>query len=132
MKLDTLLGDTTRSLAPESFSVLPPEYIFDHRDENMKAEYEQFSSLPSIFSQNGDPAPGIVTTHDEFAISFTEEEQIKKVNALLATRNETAARKLFRLCSQSQWDYTQAKKELMAGSDRPSPLSTLRCSFHSI
>ena len=112
LKFDTLLANTTSSLASESFSVLPPEYIFDRRDENRKAEYEQFSSLPSIFSQNGDPAPGLVTTHDEFAISFTEEEQIEKVNALLATRDETAARMLFRLCSQSQWDYAQAKTEL--------------------
>ena len=111
-KFDTLLANTTISLASESFSALPPEYIFDRRDEDKKAEYEQFSSLPSIFSQNGNPAPGIVTTHDEFAISFTQEEQIEKVEALLAARNEAAARKLFRLCSQSQWDYTQAKKEL--------------------
>ena len=111
-KLDTLLANTTSSLASELFSALPPEYIFDRRDAGKKAEYEQFSSLPSIFSQNGDPAPGIVTTHDEFAISFTREEQIEKVEALLATRNEAAARTLFRLCSQSQWDYTQAKKEL--------------------
>ena len=111
-KFVALLTNTMRSLASESFSALPPEYIFDRRDEDKKAEYEQFSSLPSIFSQNGDPAPGIVTTHDEFAISFTREEQIEKVEALLATRNEAAARKLFRLCSQSQWNYTQAKKEL--------------------
>ena len=111
-KFDTLLANTASSLASESFGALPPEYIFDRRDEDKKAEYEQFSSLPSIFSQNGDPAPGIVTTHDEFAISFTREEQIEKVEALLASRNEAAARKLFRLCSQSQWDYTQAKNEL--------------------
>ena len=114
-KFDTLLANTTSSLASESFSALPPEYIFDCLDKNKKAEYEQLSSLPLIFSQNGDPAPGIVTTHDEFAISFTREEQIEKVEALLATRNEAGARELFRLCSQSQWDYTQAKNELRTG-----------------
>ena len=114
-KIDTLLSNTTTSLESESFSALRPAYIFDRRDEDKKAEYEQFSSLPSIFSQNGDPAPGIVTTHDEFAISFTQEEQIDKVDAFLASRNEASARKLFRLCSQSQWDYTQAKKELRRG-----------------
>ena len=114
-KLDILLSNTTSSLESESFSALHPAYIFDRRDEHKKAEYERFSSLPSIFNQNGGPAPGIVTTHDEFAISFTREEQIEKVDALLATRNEVAARKLFRLCSQSQWDYTQAKRELRKG-----------------
>ena len=111
-KSDTLLANTTSSLESESFNALPPEYIFDRRDEGKKAEYEQFSSLPSIFSQNGDPAPGIVTTHDEFATSFTREEQIEKVEALLATRTEVEARKLFRLCSQSQWNYGEAKREL--------------------
>ena len=114
-KLDTLLANTASSLTSESFRALPPEYIFDRRDEDKKSEYEQFSSLPSIFSQNGDPAPGIVTTHDEFAVSFAREEQIAKVEALLATSDEAEARKLFRLCSQSQWNYDQAKKELRNG-----------------
>ncbi|MDE2824382.1 MAG: hypothetical protein OXK79_12850, partial [Chloroflexota bacterium] len=114
-KFVTLLANTACSLAAESFRALPPEYILDQRDEDRKAEYEQFSLLPSIFSQNGDPAPGIVTTHDEFAISFTREEGIDKIEALLATRNEAEARKLFRLCSQSQWDYSEAKKELSRG-----------------
>ena len=114
-KFDTLLANTTSTLAQESFRALPPEYIFDRRDESKKAEYEQFLSLPSIFNQNGDPAPGIVTTHDEFAISFTHEEQIEKVEEFLATPNEAKARKLFRLCSQNQWDYTKAKKDLRRG-----------------
>ena len=92
-KFDTLLANTASSLASESFGALPPEYIFDRLDEDKKAEYEQFSSLPLIFSQNGDPAPGIVTTHDEFAISFTREEQIEKVEALLATPNEAGGSK---------------------------------------
>ena len=114
-KFDTLLANTTSSLASESFSALPPGYIFDRRDEGKKLEYEEFSSLPAIFSQIGDPAPGIVTTHDEFAISFTRKEQIEKVETLLATRTEAEARKLFRLCSQSQWNYGEAKLELRQG-----------------
>ena len=111
-KFDTLLSNTTRSLASESFRALPPDYIFDRRNERKKAEYEQFPSIPSIFNQNGDPAPGIVTTQDQFAISFTVEEQIEKVEALLETRTEVEARKLFRLCSQKQWNYRRAKREL--------------------
>ncbi|MDE0662087.1 MAG: hypothetical protein OXI79_20840 [Gammaproteobacteria bacterium] len=111
-KSKNLVANTGKPPSGEIFKVLPPEYVFEPRDEEKKAEYEQFRPLPSIFNQNGDPAPGIVTTHDEFAISFTREEQIQKVEALLATRNETAARRLFRLCSQSQWDYARAKREL--------------------
>ena len=117
-KFDTLLANTTSSLVSESFSVLPPEYIFDRLNEETKAEYERFTSLPSIFSQNGDPAPGIVTTHDDFAISFSAEEQIEKVEQLLAAPDEAEARKLFRLCSQKQWDYRKAKEELRRGTWR--------------
>ena len=114
-KFQTLLANTTSSLASETFDALPPEYIFDRRDEDRKIEYERFASLPSVFGESGDPAPGMVTTHDEFAISFTREEQIEKVEALLATSTDAEARKVFRLCSQSQWDYGQAKKELSDG-----------------
>ena len=60
----------------------------------------------------GDPAPGIVTTHDEFAISFTCEEALDKVRSLLSTADEKDARRRFRLCSQSQWSYETAKAEL--------------------
>ena len=113
VKLDTLLANTANTLPSESFTALSPEYILNRRDEYIKAEWERFESLPSIFSQNGDPAPGIVTTHDEFAISFTREEQIQKIEAFLAARNEGTARELFRLCSQNQWDYSQARMELL-------------------
>src|SRR6266481_5338683 len=37
---------------------------------------------------NGDPAPGIVTTHDEFAISWSETEAAEKVERLLRTSSE--------------------------------------------
>jgi predicted helicase len=65
--------------------------------------------------RNGDPAPGIVTTHDEFAISFSRQEQIDKVEALLATRTEAEAREHFTLCSQNQWVYSDAKRALRTG-----------------
>jgi hypothetical protein len=64
---------------------------------------------------NGDPAPGIVTTQDEFAISWTREEAIAKVERLLGTDNEADARDIWRLCSQSQWSYSRAKSELANG-----------------
>jgi len=68
-----------------------------------------------IFAPNGDPAPGIVTTHDEFAISWTPEEAVQKVERLLATQTEAEARGLFKLCSQDQWQYARAKRELADG-----------------
>ena len=92
-----------------------PGYLFIPQDEERRREYAQGWSVPAIFSENGDPAPGIVTTHDEFAIAFTREEMVAHVEALLATETEEGARGLFRLCSQSQWDYADAKKELGRG-----------------
>jgi predicted helicase len=66
-------------------------------------------------NQNGDPAPGILTTHDEFAISWTREDAIAKVERLLATNSEEEARSIWRLCSQDQWNYERAKRELASG-----------------
>ena len=94
----------------------PPLYLFIPRDEELLEEYEAAWSIPSIFSPNGDPAPGIVTTHDQFAISWTPEEAATKVERLLATSSEDEARDQWRLCSQNQWQYDQAKQELAGGS----------------
>jgi hypothetical protein len=84
-------------LAPQD-----PFHLFVPQDTKLLAEYETGWKIPDIFSPNGDPAPGIVTTHDEFAISWTEDEAIQKVERLLATQTESEARELFRLCSQAQ------------------------------
>lgn len=92
-----------------------PSFLFVPQDADLLAEYQRGWSLRDIFSPNGDPAPGIVTTHDEFAISWTAEEAAQKVERLLATSTEAEARELFTLCSQDQWRYARAKLELADG-----------------
>lgn len=92
-----------------------PGYLFVPQDADRLAEYEKGWSLREIFSPNGDPAPGIVTTHDDFAISWTPEEAAAKVDRLLATTTEAEAREIFTLCSQDQWRYARAKAELADG-----------------
>ena len=92
-----------------------PGYLFVPQDADRLAEYEKGWSLREIFSPNGDPAPGIVTTHDDFAISWTPEEAAAKVDRLLATTTEAEAREIFTLCSQDQWRYARAKAELANG-----------------
>ena len=89
-----------------------PDWVFKVQDQDLGKLYRKFWSVPDIYSSIGDPAPGIVTTHDEFAISFTSADAVEKIRALLATANEREARKLFRLCSQKQWSYETAKTEL--------------------
>ncbi len=89
-----------------------PLHLFVPRDEALIEEYEAGWSIPEIFSLNGDPAPGIVTTHDQFAISWTPEEAVTKVERLLSTHSEGEARDLWRLCGQDQWRYARAKQEL--------------------
>lgn len=97
-------------LAPKS-----AHYLFVPRDETLVDEYEHGHSLPEIFLPSGDPAPGIVTTHDQFAISWTAQEAASKVERLLATRSEEEARSIWRLCAQDQWQYERAKDELADG-----------------
>ncbi|MDQ3814648.1 MAG: N-6 DNA methylase, partial [Armatimonadota bacterium] len=89
-----------------------PFYLLVPQNSDVRAEYEAAMRVPDIFNGNGDPAPGIVTTHDEFAISWTKADQIRKVETLLNTQTEAEARSIFRLCSQSQWNYKNAKTEL--------------------
>jgi len=102
----------------------PPLYLFVPRDETLSEEYEAGWPIPRIFSPSGDPAPGIVTTHDQFAISWTQEEAEAKVERLLAIGSEAEARGLWRLCSQNQWQYHRAKRELADGAwrDRIEPV----------
>ncbi len=95
-----------------------PLYLFVPRDEARAEEYEAAWSIPDIFRPSGDPAPGIVTTHDQFAISWTREEAESKIGRLLETTSESEARTLWRLCSQNQWQYDRAKTELADGSWR--------------
>ncbi len=111
-KYGTLASCTAMELPVAGFRPLPPELIFSSLDDDRKREYDAYTPIPQLMGENGDPAPGIVTTHDEFAISFSREEQIKKVEALLATRTEAEAREMFSLCSQSQWVYGDAKRAL--------------------
>jgi len=93
-------------------------YLFVPQNAELLAEYEHSWSLRDVFAPNGDPAPGIVTTHDDFAISWTADEAAEKVERLLATATEAQARELFKLCSQDQWRYTRAKQELADGAWR--------------
>jgi SOS-response transcriptional repressor LexA len=114
-KYNTLMSHSVGNLPSVRFRPAPPELIFRQLDDDRKREYDRYVPIPVIMDQNGDPAPGIVTTHDEFAISFTKQEQIDKVEALLGTRTEEEARELFTLCSQNQWIYGDAKRALRTG-----------------
>ena len=75
-------------------------------------EFEAFDAVDDIFSENGKPAPGFLTTHDSFAISFSKKNSIANVETLLASKSEDDARGFFKLCSQAQWQYEVAKAAL--------------------
>lgn len=111
-KYRSLLSGTVRDLATQPVRVSPPTYPFQPSSDLLQDEYECGIDLSELMSVNGRPAPGIVTTHDDFAISWTPEEAIAKVEKLLATSSESEARQLFKLCSQSQWSYLRTKAEL--------------------
>ena len=85
-----------------------PEYLFVPENKKLRAEYDQGSSVRDVFAPNGDPAPGVVSTHDQFAIAFTEKEMASKVGKLIASVNEAEARLYYRLCSTTQWNYSKA------------------------
>ena len=103
------------SLEPQDVSPHAAPWRFKPTDKETETSYLNGFSVADLFGQNGSPAPGIVTTQDEFAISWTASEAVNKVESLLATKHEAEARRLFRLCSQSQWNYEAAKKGLSDG-----------------
>jgi hypothetical protein len=116
LKLDAMLRISLQSESLTSLVPNAPFWLLKPQAQAGRADYESGWGLPLIFSPNGDPAPGIVTTHDEFAISWNAQEARAKVKALLATANEIEARKLFQLCTQDQWSYNEAKEALSDGS----------------
>jgi predicted helicase len=91
---------------------------FKAQDWALKEKYEEFPGIADWFSPNGRPAPGIVTTQDQFAISWSETEAIRKVERFLKTSSESEARTIWRLCSQDQWDYERAMIGLSDGAWR--------------
>jgi len=114
-KYATLDEDVIETTPWKEIVPASPAYLFIPQDAVLFSEYEESWSLRDVFSQNGDLAPGIVTTHDDFAISWTPEEAVHKVERLLATNTEAEAREIFTLCSQDQWRYQRAKQELADG-----------------
>lgn len=114
-KTDAMLRISLRQEALAPLAPNEPFWLFKPQAQEGRSDYENGWGLPLIFSPNGDPAPGIVTTHDEFAISWTANEAKAKVEALLATRDEAAARELFQLCTTNQWSYEEAKAGLADG-----------------
>lgn len=109
--------ETTASASRSSLSWLTlqpsiPDWLFKPQDIETGKHYRKFWSIADIFSPVGDPAPGFLTTHDQFAISYTSDEAARKVSSLLAASDEQAARRLFKLCSQDQWSFERAKREL--------------------
>lgn len=117
-KYDALEGSDVTTTEWEELTPDAPHHLFVPVDDRLRPEYERGMSVAEIFNQNGRPAPGMVTTHDEFAVSFSRDEAIGKVERLLGTETEKVARELFRLCSTDQWSYERAKRELADGAWR--------------
>ena len=94
-------------LTPQS-----PLYLFVPRDESLSGEYATGWAANEIFSRENGAAQGIVTTHDEFAISWTREEAIEKVERFLTTDSEAETQRIWNLRSTRDWQYENAKRAL--------------------
>lgn len=111
-KYQQLWDEDTATLIGTDVSPHASPWRFKPTDKALDAAYQTGFSVADLFSLNGRPAPGIVTTHDEFAISWSAQEAADKIERLLGTNNETEAREFFRLCSTTQWNYVTAKSVL--------------------
>ena len=111
-KYEFLQTGTLAETAFETVSAASSPWRFKPFDKNLEAPYMAGFSVADLFSENGRPAPGMITTHDEFAISWSADEAIEKVDKFLATQIESDARAQFKLCSQPQWNYAAAQAGL--------------------
>ena len=88
------------NLSNTQWKVLNPQapyYLFSPQESSYFTEYNSGWSIADIFRPNGDPAPGVVTCHDQFAISWTKNEACAKIESFLSTGTEEEARQIFRL-----------------------------------
>ena len=108
-KFDALRKESLDSELFQQIEPRSPKYLFKPVDYDLLEEYEKGFKITEFMPNN---APGIVTTQDQFAISWSAQEAKQKVENFLATESETEARNIWRLCSQSQWNYGKAKEEL--------------------
>ncbi len=115
-KYEQLWDGELSKLSWRQFAPFAPKFSFSPTDQDQSSVYENYPSLPAIFSPNGAPAPGLVTTHDQFAISWSNAEAVDKIQFLLDSQSEQDARQRFRLCSQDQWNYGKAKVALSSNS----------------
>jgi len=98
----------------------PPFYLFVSSDWSHLEEYEAHMDVRDVLpgAYAGEKAnrigTGFVSTQDDFAISFSVSEMRDKIRSFLSTSSESEARSMFRLCSQSQWNYQRAKAGLAA------------------
>ncbi len=102
----------------ETFFPNESPWLFLPTRAEVGSELRGFWPVPVVFSPNGDAAPGVVTTHDEFAISWDAREAANKIERFLKSSSEADARSLFSLCTQDQWNYVNAMQELKKGSWR--------------
>jgi type I restriction-modification system DNA methylase subunit len=111
-KYSTLSAKNLESIRFEYLAPSSPHYYFIKRNTQHESTYKDFLGVSEIFSPYGNPAPGFLTTHDQFAISFSQEESAQKIIQLINSTNENEARTFYRLCTQEQWNYDKAKREL--------------------
>ena len=95
-----------------------PQYLFVPQNTKYAKQYADGWHLLDIFSAPDRPAPGLITTHDEFAISWDRDATVSKMIRFLRTKDEAEARRSWSLCTTNQWNYNNAKKELQSATWR--------------
>jgi predicted helicase len=116
-----LMNERVDTIKWEKGKCTSPYYLFVSSETSHLDEFDKMKSVVEVLpgeykSENAKRVgTGFVTTHDEFAISFSKEEAIEKIVRLLRTETEREARSVFSLCSQEQWSYTRAREELSSG-----------------
>lgn len=108
VKYEYLMNTNFLSINWEELAPSDPYYFFAPKDFSNSDSYDQGFAIEQLFINN---SVGFVSGNDELNISFTPEEQEKKIEDLLTMDESDWRIKYKRPKDSSDWIYVNAKKD---------------------
>ena len=119
-KYGVLNGASSNSIKWQSVSSIPPFYLFQPQDADVRSEYYTFTSIADLMPLKN---YGFKTHRDDFAVAFTEKELESRLDILRAkdfSNHELLAE--FGLSETRDWKIEPARNKLRSEKDWKSPV----------
>ena len=107
-KYEFLLNNNLKNLPFTNVTYNAPFYFFQPKSDTGRSEYEEGFSVTELFLKS---SVGFVSANDTLNISFSKEEQIKKIQDLLTMEELAWRQKNGRMKDARDWTYATAKND---------------------